>query len=332
MELRRYWQIIWRYWLVVGILTLIGVVAAVLYYKGSPPTYQATAIVNVTQIPTPNDPYSGLYANQAGDFSTDELVKIVPGNVFMTAVSTQLKEGNINFTPDELKGMVVLEPKNRTITITVNNSDQNAALKIAQTIANTLQNSAADYLQPRQVQVKVIDFPNQSTLSGGRTVLLTVVRILAGLLAGIALAFLLAYLDNSIRSKNELEELLGVPVMGLIPVAPKLEATHAIQTARPSEDAIINARLNSIQRPATGGTVQAAPPPPPTPYVPDQPTVREKEAWPETVPSASQPAATRPATFGAATQAQAAEVAPATARPKRATRTRKDQATPDGKA
>src|SRR4051794_7981359 len=210
MELRRYWQIIWRYWPVVGILTLVGVVAALLYYTSNRPTYQAVAVVNVTQQPTPNDPYSNLYANQAGDYATDELIKIVPGNVFMTAVSTQLKEGSINFSPDELKGMVTLEPKNRTITITVNNSDQNASLKIAQTIANTLQASAADYLQPRQVQVKVIDFPNQSNLNGGRNVLLAVVRVLAGLLAGIALAFLLSYLDTAIRSKNELEELLGV--------------------------------------------------------------------------------------------------------------------------
>src|SRR4051812_34913633 len=99
MELRRYWQIIWRYWLVVGILTLVGVIAAFQYYISNRPTYQAVAVVDVTQQPTPNDPYSNLYANQAGDFATDELVKIVPGNVFMMAVSKQLQEGNINFSP-----------------------------------------------------------------------------------------------------------------------------------------------------------------------------------------------------------------------------------------
>jgi capsular polysaccharide biosynthesis protein len=284
MELRRYWQIIRRYWLVIGLLTLIGVVAAVQYYTANPPSYQATAIVNVSQLPTPGDIYSGLYANQASDYATDELVKIIPGNVFMTAVSTQLKEGNINFPPDALKGMVNLEPKNRTITITVNNSDRNAALKIAQTVANTLQNSAAEYLQPRQVQVRVIDLPEQSNLSGGRTVLLAMVRILAGLLAGVALAFLLAYLDNTIRSKAELEEILGLPVMGYIPVASKLEASHAIQAVQTAEDPLINNRLSAIQRPATPPVPLAPPIQPATapPIVAELPTVRPETFKAET--------------------------------------------------
>jgi capsular polysaccharide biosynthesis protein len=308
MELRRYWQIIWRYWPVVAILTLVGVVAAALYYKDSPPTYQATAIVDVTQQPSPGDPYSGLYANQAGDFATDELVKIVPGNVFMTAVSKQLKEGNINFSPDDLKGMVTLEPKNRTVTITVNNSDQNAALKIAQTIANTLQSSAADYLQPRAVQVKIIDYPEQSNLSGGRTVLLAAVRILAGLLAGAALAFLLAYLDNSIRSKNELEELLGLPVMGLIPVASKLEASHATLAASPADDPIISSRPNLIQRQTTLETL------PPATWT-DQP--------------AAGPEISKPAIAQAEPETEQAGIVPA--KPKRASRSRKDQGHSTGK-
>lgn len=331
MELRRYWQILWQYWLVVGILTLVGVVAALLYYTSNPPTYQATATVNVTQQPAPGDLYSNIYANQASDYSTDELVKIIPGNVFMSAVSTQLKEGNINFTPDELKGMISLEPKNRTITITVNNGDQNAALKIAQTVANTLQNSVAEYLKPRQVLVKVIDFPSQSNLRGGRTVLLAVIRVLAGLLAGVGLAFLLAYLDNSIRNKNELEELLGVPVMGLIPVAGKLEASHAVQTVQPREDTIINARLNSMQRPASMGTVQAAPPPPPVLYVPDLPTVVRPDAITRPVPflEAASLEAARTEAFPAVAQPGVAGVAPV--KPRRVSRARKDQTTPDSK-
>ncbi len=330
MELRRYWQILWQYWLVVGILTLVGVVAALLYYTSNPPTYQATAIVNVTQQPAPGDLYSNIYSNQASDYATDELVRIIPGNLFMGAVSTQLKEGNINFAPGELKGMITLEAKNRTITITASNSDQNAALKLAQTIANTLQNSVADYLQPRQVLVKVVDFPSQSNLSGGRTVLLAVIRVLAGLLAGVALAFLLAYLDNSIRNKNELEELLGVPVMGLIPVAGKLEASHAVQTIQPREDTIINARLNSMHRPASMGTVQAAPPPPPAPYVPDLPTVKP-DAITRPVPflAAAQPEAARTDTFPAVAQPEVAGVVPV--KPRRVSRARKDLATPDSK-
>lgn len=318
MELRRYWQMIWRYWWVVGILTLIGLAAALQYYVGNKPAFQAVATVNVTQQPASNDIYSGIYANQASDYANDELVKIIGGNVFLSAVSTQLKEGSINFTPDELKGMVQVEPKNRTLTITVNNADQNAALKIAQTVANTLQNSASEYLAPRQVNVKVIDFPNQSNLNGGRNVLLAAVRVIAGLLAGIALAFMMAYLDTALRTKSEAEELLSIPVLGLIPRASKLEGTTATLASNHGEDAIINARLNSMQRPAP---VQV--PPNSTTYVPEfkpEPdTARLEAGWPangrtQTLRVTEEPAGIAPL-----------------AKPKRPSRARKDPAAPDGK-
>ena len=309
MELRRYWQILWRYWPVVAMLTLVGVIAALQYYVSNKPTFQAVATVNVTQDPSPNDPYSGIYANQASDYVNDELVKIITGNVFMKDVSSQLKEGNINFTPDELKGMVQVEPKNRTLTITAGNGDQNAALKIAQTVANTLQNSVAQYTAPRQVQVKIIDFPNQSNLNGGRNVLLAVVRILAGFLAGIALAFLLSYLDNKIRSKDEVEELLGLPVMGAIPVASKLEATTATQAVQQTEDPIVSARLNPVQRPVTLPSLEK-----PAPYIPaEQPVVRPANNG-----------ESRAEAYSISTEPEEVGAASASAKPRRAPRSRKE--------
>lgn len=308
MELRRYWQIIWRYWPVVAVLTLFGVIAAFQYYTSNKPTFQAVATVNVTQDPSPNDQYSGIYANQASDYVNDELVKIITGNVFMKDVSAQLKEGNINFTPDELKGMVSVEPKNRTLTITSSNNDQNASLKIAQTVANTLQNSAATYTAPRQVQVRIIDFPTQSNLNGGRNVLLAVVRIIAGLLAGVGLAFLLAYLDNKVRNKNELEEILGVPVMGQIPVANKLEATTATQAPNQTEDPIISARLNAVQHPVAPVIEK------PVPYVPGEAAVERATGNGESKPGA----------YTVSTEPE--EVGAVPAKPRRATRARKEPA------
>ena len=44
-------------------------------------------------------------------------------------------------------------------------------------------------------------------------------RTLIGLLIGIALAFLLDYLDTSVRSRDEAEDLLRLPVLGDDPAA-----------------------------------------------------------------------------------------------------------------
>ena len=42
-------------------------------------------------------------------------------------------------------------------------------------------------------------------------------RTLVGLLIGIGLAFLLDYLDPSVRTRREVEDLLRLPVLGAIP-------------------------------------------------------------------------------------------------------------------
>jgi capsular polysaccharide biosynthesis protein len=48
-------------------------------------------------------------------------------------------------------------------------------------------------------------------------VLNTAVRTGLGLAAGIGLAFLLHYLDTRLRSRTDVEEWLGLPVVGTIP-------------------------------------------------------------------------------------------------------------------
>jgi succinoglycan biosynthesis transport protein ExoP len=44
-------------------------------------------------------------------------------------------------------------------------------------------------------------------------------RVLLGLIAGAALAFLIEYLDDSVRSPREAQDVLGLPVLGEIPAA-----------------------------------------------------------------------------------------------------------------
>ena len=228
MELRRYWQIILRYWYLVVIFTVIGAVLAYQYYKSSPPAYQASAVVSIYQQPSPGDNYSGLYAAQASEFAGDDFIEIIQGNQFMSAVADQLKEIQINLTPDELKGIVTVERNHRELTITATNGDQNTALQVARAVASVIKNNANNYLTDRSVVTTVLDIPTNASLSGGRTVLLAAVRVIAGLLAGLALAFLLSYLNNNIRTKSEAEEVLDLPVLGYVPGVVRATASNSV--------------------------------------------------------------------------------------------------------
>lgn len=221
MELRRYWQIIMRYWWLVALLTLVGVAAAYQYYSSNRPTYTNQITVNITRDPTPGETYSGYYANISSEYAADDFTQVVKGNVFLTDVSQLLKSRQLNLSPDELQGLIDIERKHREIYITVHNNDKGTSLAINKAIADTLTTNAGKYMAysdgSQPIRANVINVPTDAPLSGGRTLILAAIRPIVGLIAGLVLAFLLAYLDNSIRTAAEVKEVLGLPVLATIP-------------------------------------------------------------------------------------------------------------------
>lgn len=251
MELKRYFFIVMRYWLVVLILTGIGLLAAGQYLLSNKPTFQAVTRVNLTQLPSPGDIYSGLYAVQAAEYATDEFTSIVGGTLFLTQVSNRLGEGGLNLSPDELKGMLEVEKKHRILNITVHSANAENAAKVAQIVGSTLESSASDFVKPRQVVAKVVDVAPASS-SGGRNLLLAVVRVLAGFIAGVFLAFMLSYLDTTLKTKEDVQEALGLPVLSSVPSfkVPPVQAIVGGPSAPKGGDPI-SARLASLQEQAS---------------------------------------------------------------------------------
>lgn len=43
------------------------------------------------------------------------------------------------------------------------------------------------------------------------------IAFVAGLMASLGLVFLLEYLDNTVKTSSDIEKLLGIPVLGIIP-------------------------------------------------------------------------------------------------------------------
>jgi capsular polysaccharide biosynthesis protein len=87
---------------------------------------------------------------------------------------------------------------------------------------NTTQNSTGNFV-PSQVAARVITAaPDSITVSGSSSskISLYFLMLLVALALGIALTFLLDYLDDRIRSKDEVTQLLRIPIYTVIPEAP----------------------------------------------------------------------------------------------------------------
>ena len=58
------------------------------------------------------------------------------------------------------------------------------------------------------------------------------IALVAGLMAGIGIAFILEYLDNTLKSEEDIERYLEIPVLGVIPTISSDDMTPGKQSIR----------------------------------------------------------------------------------------------------
>jgi capsular polysaccharide biosynthesis protein len=224
MELRQYWHIIWkRVWIP---LLLVGVVllASLALQRPAPPLYQASARVLVDVPPLEAVEGMGfdprLTAPQATEYLVDDFSLFVSSQVMAEAVSRRLAGQGIQVPAGAIQSSTASEQVHRVVTLRVTWGQPDQALAILQTAVDALREEAPAYfgrLGLEEPQVSLFDGPSVGPLPPSLTQRLDLpVRLLLALLAGIALAFLLDYLDDSVRDRSELEG-MDIPVLAEVP-------------------------------------------------------------------------------------------------------------------
>ena len=228
MELKEYLAILLRRWyfvVVVPLLVLAGVI-----YQASQTTTTYTATLRMAVARTPDAPapeedffrYDQYYAYLASEYLIDDLVEVVRGNVFAADVSRMLmaSEG-IEVSPGEIQGSLASERINRILTIRITSGDPNRAVVIAQAAAATLEEKAGNYFNfPNAsdiVSVTPVQLPENASANSQRQQLILALQVIIGLFAGVLIAFLVDYLDDTLRSPETASAALGLPVVGTIP-------------------------------------------------------------------------------------------------------------------
>ena len=109
----------------------------------------------------------------------------------------------------------------RLLTLTVTGRGPDEAQNIADAVVRVMENKGNQYLAQLgsdRAVVRVVDPPQVYPAVRGLRVLLDVgLRTGLGFLAGLALALLLEYLDNTVRGRQEVEGSLGLAVLGELP-------------------------------------------------------------------------------------------------------------------
>jgi len=222
MELRQYWQIIWRRWWLIAALVGLVLVLSLITYRAPAPVYQATMRFAIgIEGSAPVNAISGEGRSDAwlaSEYLADDLSEVLKGGDFAARISER-----VGFPVPA--GTIFASREHRIMTVSITAQDRDQVQAIAEAVGAVVQNVSADYfpqLAGVEAEAILIDGPGIGQV--GRSLkdkLDLVLRLFVALVAGVALAFLWDYLDNTVRNRAELEA-LDVTVLGEIPQQSRL--------------------------------------------------------------------------------------------------------------
>lgn len=226
MELKQYWQIIWKRAWIPALLLVVVAVASLLTGQTPPPTYSTTMrfTVGVKPQELPDQyTYDSYYAWLSSEYLADDLTAIVSSQAFAADVNRRLAEmgSAVQIPPGSISGVTIAEKQHRIMRLNLSWGSAAELTDIAQAIVRVMEEDSPKYLTQLGTPGALINVIDEPAPPAANPASLTQrlnlpVRLLLALAAGLALTFLLDYLDDSVRSRSELEA-LGIPVLAEVP-------------------------------------------------------------------------------------------------------------------
>ena len=212
INLKEYYHLIKsRLWIIV-LLTVLTT-AAGYYYSNSnnTPLYQSSTRILINEQEGQNE-------------SMNTLMVMIKDPIVMENVRNQLE---LTAAPELIAGQIEVAQigESEVIQITVTANTAKLAADIANTTAETAKTEIASILNFNGIELLSPAKENKTPVNPV-TNRLTIMGLLFGLATGTGLVFLLDSLDNKVRKERDIEELLGVPVLGSIPKMKKAKLSH----------------------------------------------------------------------------------------------------------
>lgn len=176
-------------------------------------TYTATTDMYVLASSEGSNSSSALSSDlSASQMLTNDVATLLQSDRVMTDAAEQLGLPNLrgyNIT-------VTSESTTRVITLQVTSSDAQGSANVANALADCVSNVAQEVMNVESVNV-IDEAPTPEAPSGPNRMLYVAVAAMAGLFAAVAIVVLMDVIDTRVRSAEDVEELLELPVIGRIP-------------------------------------------------------------------------------------------------------------------
>ncbi|WP_342044810.1 YveK family protein [Bacillus sp. OTU530] len=217
-----------RLTMIIGITFIVTLISAIVSFYFITPVYQSS-----TQILVNQKREQGVV--NAGDVQTNlQLVNtynvIIKSPAILEKVKDQLK---LDMSVQQLtnKVTVAAEKQSQVISITVEDTKPELARDIANTTAAVFQAEVTKIMNIDNVTIlsKADVVKGQSPVKP-RPIINIAIAFVVGLILSGGLAFLLDYLDNTIKGEQDIETILGLPVLGVITQMEEKKTISAVVT------------------------------------------------------------------------------------------------------
>lgn len=211
-----------KFLLIFSITFLVTSLSGVISYFYITPIYETSTQLLINQESTEQ-----MYG--VGDIETNlQLIntynEIIKSSVILDLVKKELALEKMTMPELIKKISVSSKGDSQVVTITVQDPDQYIARDIANSTAEIFKREITELMNINNVSILAKATANDDQIPVKPQSLLNVaIAMVIGLMFGIGLAFLLEYLDNTIKSEQDIEQLLSLSVIGSISSMEKKE-------------------------------------------------------------------------------------------------------------
>lgn len=202
-------------WKLIMLLTLIAaLISGTISYFLLTPVYQSSTQILVNQKQSENQLDSTQIKSNIDMINTYSV--IIKSPAILEKVIDELE---IDQSVDQLSQKITInsQENSQVFSLTVQDSNSAKAVEIANTVSSIFQKEIKDIMNVDNVTVLAkAEIKENPTPVKPNPLLNIAIAIVVGLMAGIGLAFLLEYMDNTIKDEDDIERLLELPILGSI--------------------------------------------------------------------------------------------------------------------
>ncbi len=217
ISLRELFNVLKKRLALIIVVTLLATIASgVVSFTVLKPVYKASTQILVSQAA------AGSIASLAGISLDTDSKYIETYNVILKSpyiLDQVIKELDLDTSAQALNGSVSVtqEGKSQVVSISVQNHDPAEAVIIANEIAQVFKTEISELMMINNIHIlSAAELPENPTPIKPQPMLNMAIAFVVGLMASVGIAFLLEYLDNTIKSEQDIEKLLGLPVLGAV--------------------------------------------------------------------------------------------------------------------